>query len=116
MAIYQLRLLFLIITGFLTLATGAASSDELSISYGIDVSFPIFKRISTNYPWLPHNIDPAIPKPKVFDEMQLQPLGNRQSIYNNHLKSCREYYGLDGNKCDLYEYDRMLMNQRQPQR
>lgn len=48
--------------------------------------------------------------------MQLQPLGNRQSIYNNHLKSCREYYGLDGNKCDLYEYDRMLMNQRQPQR
>ena len=98
--------------------TKSSSQEEQETTYGVDVSFPIFKRISVNYPWLPHNVDPANnPTPKNLDGMPLQPLGDRQVIYNNHLMSCRAYYGKkDGNKCDIYEYDRMLMNQRQPQR
>jgi len=48
--------------------------------------------------------------------MPIQPLGNRQQIYNDYLTTCRAYYGeTDGSKCDVYEYDRMIMNQRQPQ-
>jgi hypothetical protein len=55
--------------------------------------------------------------PKAFEGMPIQPLGDRQSVYNSHLAGCRQYYGKqNGNKCDIYEYDRMLMNQRQPQR
>ena len=43
-------------------------------------------------------------------------LGNRQQIYNDYLRTCRAYYGkTDGSKCDVYEYDRTIMNQRQPQ-
>eukprot|EP00579_Thalassiosira_antarctica_P007807 CAMPEP_0201900604 /NCGR_PEP_ID=MMETSP0902-20130614/52671_1 /ASSEMBLY_ACC=CAM_ASM_000551 /TAXON_ID=420261 /ORGANISM="Thalassiosira antarctica, Strain CCMP982" /LENGTH=483 /DNA_ID=CAMNT_0048434325 /DNA_START=280 /DNA_END=1731 /DNA_ORIENTATION=- len=95
-------------------ANSEASSEEEN-SYGVDVSFPILKRISTNYPWLPHNTDTAVPSPKALEGMPLQPLGDRQAVYNDHLKSCREYYRGDRKKCDIYEYDRMLMNQRQPQ-
>ena len=97
--------------------TNQATASEEPESYGVDVSFPIFKRISTNYEWLPHNTDPSMnPTPKQFEGMPLQPLGNRQAMYNNHLLSCREYYRSEKHKCDIYEYDRMLMNQRQPQR
>lgn len=93
-----------------------ARTEEEGPSYGVDVSFPIFKRISTNYPWLPHNTDPSMPTPKGLDRMPLQPLGDRQAVYNDHLMKCRKFYGEDGRKCDIYEYDRMLMNLRQPQR
>lgn len=85
--------------------------------YCLFVSY-LRQKISTNYPWLPHNADPANnPVPKAFEGMPIQPLGDRQSVYNSHLAGCRQYYGKqNGNKCDIYEYDRMLMNQRQPQR
>jgi len=100
-----------------TKASSTVFADDTETSYGIDVSFPIFRRISTNYPELPHNTDPSHnPTPKALEGMPIQPLGNRQSIYNHHLTSCRAYYGKkDGHQCDIYEYDRMLMNQRQPQ-
>ena len=82
-----------------------------------DVSFPIHRRISTNYPWLPHNVDPeSNPVPKQYEGMPLQVLGDRQSVYNEHLRGCREFYGKERRQCDIYEYDRMLMNIRQPQR
>lgn len=93
-----------------------SNDDESSASssYGIDISFPIHKRISTNYPWLPHNVDPANnPTPKQYEDVPIQPLGNRQEIYNEHLKGCREFYE-NARQCDVYEYDRMLMNMRQP--
>ena len=96
-------------------------------SYGIDVSMPIFKRISTNYPWLPHNTNTSIPTPLQYKNMPIQPLGNRQEFYNNHLSNCRHHYksslvmqkghastNIHGGNCDIYEYDRLLMNQRQP--
>jgi hypothetical protein len=100
-------------------AFGQSRSDgdesSASSSYGIDVSFPIHKRISTNYPWLPHNVDPANnPTPKQYEGLPIQPLGNRQEIYNQHLKGCREFYDQNARQCDVYEYDRMLMNMRQP--
>ena len=96
-------------------ADGSNGRDETS-SYGVDVSFPAHKRISTNYPWLPHNVDPANnPTPKQYEDMPLQPLGDRQAAYNKHLQGCREFYGKDARQCDVYEYDRMLMNIRQPQ-
>ncbi|KAL9184657.1 hypothetical protein ACHAXT_012627 [Thalassiosira profunda] len=96
------------------LAAHAAASSEEATSYGVDVSFPIFKRISTNYPWLPHNTDQNAPTPQGLEGAPLQPLGNRQAVYNQHLMACRAYYREEGRKCDVYEYDRMLMNQRQP--
>ena len=105
-------------------SASSSSEDEPSVSssssYGIDVSFPIFKRVSTNYPWLPHNWNNITSSEKKSrrpkDDMPIQPLGNRQQIYNDYLTTCRAYYGkTDGSKCDVYEYDRMIMNQRQPQ-
>jgi hypothetical protein len=88
------------------------------LTISTEISHLLRPKISTNYAWLPHNVDPANnPVPKVFENMPVQPLGDRQKIYNDHLAGCRAYYGeQDGHKCDVYEYDRMLMNQRQPQR
>ncbi|KAL3774624.1 hypothetical protein ACHAWO_001995 [Cyclotella atomus] len=102
---------------FAAIAVQLVLAESSVDSYGVDVSFPIFKRISTNYPWLPHNVDPDHnPTPKLYQGMPIQPLGDRQSVYNAHLAGCRDFYGKrGGNKCDIYEYDRMLMNQRQPQ-
>ena len=116
-----------------TLADSSADSiegleDDAPPSYGIDVSMPIFRRISINYPWLPHNVNDTVSTPRQYENMPIQPLGNRQEIYNNHLFNCRHYYksikltesghassNIAGGNCDIYEYDRLLMNQRQPQ-
>ncbi|KAL7425359.1 hypothetical protein ACHAXM_007644 [Skeletonema potamos] len=112
-----------------TFAADSSTSidNDATSSYGIDVSMPIFKRISTNYPWLPHNTNTSAPKPRQYENMPIQPLGNRQAFYNNHLSKCREHYkrikltekghsssNIAGGNCDIYEYDRLLMNQRQP--
>ena len=88
-------------------------------SYGVDVSFPIFHSVSTNYPWLPQNNN--------NNTMPLQPLGNRHKLYQDHLNACREIYNTgnddddnnddnnhDNNWCDQHEYMRMMMNLRQP--
>lgn len=62
-----------------------------AISYGVDVSFPIHYRVSTNYPWYRHNKYPGAYKPgPLFVDMPLQPLGNRQQVYSDHLESCRQ--------------------------
>ena len=117
---YQLRWILLVLVFAITVGRSESSADGTSndetSSYGIDVSFPIHKRISTNYPWLPHNVDPDNnPTPKQYEDMPLQPLGDRQTLYNKHLSGCRSFYGKDARQCDVYEYDRMLMNIRQPQ-
>ena len=62
-------------------------------SYGLDVSFPIHQRIITDSN---NNV-----------------LGDRQTLYLKHLEGCRQAY--DALNCDMFEYDRLLMNQRQPQ-
>jgi hypothetical protein len=83
--------------------------------YGLDVSFPIHHRVSTNYDTLPHNQDPSVKTPPQYEGMPIQPLGNRQALYTKHLRDCREAYHPHGGDCDRFEYDRMLMNLRQPQ-
>lgn len=87
------------------------------VSYGIDVSNPIHYRVSTNYAHLPHNTDPENhEEPTQFQGMPLQPLGDRQQVYSNHLDGCRKFYAPDDSyRCDIFEYDRLTMNLRQPQ-
>jgi len=84
--------------------------------YGIDVSYPIHHaQVSNNYPWLPHNVDPSRKStPSRFKDMPLQVLGDRQSWYDNFMKSCRNHFGSRGQMCDATEADRIAMNKRQP--
>lgn len=88
-------------------------------TYGIDVSFPIHDRVSTNYPHLDHNRYPeTFETPPIYDEMSVQPLGNRHQMYIDHLNACRGQYVPSKERdfnCDQFEYDRVLMNRRQPQ-
>ena len=92
--------------------------DTTTTTYGLDVSFPIQRPVSVNYPWLPHNMNQNENNnvPRRYQDMPLQPLGNRQQLYLEHLDGCRQHYAKTdaASKCDLYEYDRMLMNNRQP--
>lgn len=84
-------------------------------TYGLDVSFPARRPVSTNFPWLPHNQDPIKnPTPTKYRDMPIQPLGDRHQIYVNMLHGCRKAYPENSKFCDYYEFQRMLMNQRQP--
>jgi len=83
-------------------------------TYGVDVSFPIHHRVSTNYDYLPHNVNASVQTPVEYRDMALQPLGDRQAAYVAHVDACRKHYGEKANLCDVYEYDRILMNARQP--
>jgi prolyl 4-hydroxylase len=84
--------------------------------YGVDVSYPVHhSTVSTNYPWLPHNIDPANnPTPSHMKDQPLQPLGNRQAEYERLMQGCRDKYGKRGGMCDNTERDRISMVMRQP--
>jgi hypothetical protein len=93
----------------------SAAGNEEPVSYGLDVSFPIQRRVSTNYPWLPHNLDPSLRVPLEFQDKPLQVLGNRMDMYVQHLKACRRAYPQNPQECDNYEYTRITMNRRQPQ-
>ena len=87
-----------------------------AIEYGVDVSFPMhYDNVTTNYPWLPHNIDPSIPTPPEYKDMPIQPLGNRQGFYDNMIQGCIDYYGDKADRCITHERDRVDMNLRQPQ-
>ena len=96
-----------------SLPSGLAKEEE----YGVDVSFPIHKwEISTNCPWLPHNVDPANnPTPKKYQDIPLQPLGDRQAAYDTFLQGCKDHYGKKGRACTQTEQDRIAMSLRQPQ-
>ena len=90
-------------------------------TYGVDTSFPIHHgTISTNYAWLPHNIDPENhPTPKQYVGMPVQYLGNKQAEYEQFLKGCNDKYAISGKKksyspCDTTEEDRVEMSLRQP--
>jgi prolyl 4-hydroxylase len=84
--------------------------------YGVDVSFPIHhQRISTNYDWLPHNIDTTKQTPRAYKDMVPQPLGNREEFYNNFLDSCVKHFGKKGKRCIANESERISMSLRQPQ-
>lgn len=82
--------------------------------YGYDVSFPMLQHeASTNYPGLPHNIDPKhYPTPNEYKGMPLQILGDRQSFYKKYMDGCHKYWSdhdrtHDANVCDDFEKQRI---------
>jgi len=63
------------------------STDITIADFGVDVSWPIHHgSISTNYAWLPHNLDPVNhATPKEYLGMPVQPLGDRSKVYQGEL-------------------------------
>ncbi len=106
-------LFFLLLLGSSPLRGVVAHQND----YGVDVSWPIHHaKVSANYAWLPHNVDPVNnPTPSQYEDMPIQPLGDRQKFYNDFLEGCRNFYGRRGSMCDTTEYDRIAMSIRQPQ-
>jgi prolyl 4-hydroxylase len=47
--------------------------------------------------------------------MKINPLGDRQSFYDNFVKSCQKAFGNKGQRCLSTEEDRVEMTLRQPQ-
>ena len=85
------------------------------MEYGVDVSFPIhYAHVSTNYAWLEHNVDSTKQTPRQYEEMVVQPLGDRESFYKNFIDGCREKFGAKGSRCTSNELDRIAMSLRQP--
>lgn len=80
------------------------------------MSGPIHRHeVSTNYPWLPHNVDPANnPTPEKYKGMPIQTHGNRKKAYDDMIKGCVVKYPKSRGLCQEYEYDRVEMNLRQP--
>jgi hypothetical protein len=90
--------------------------DAEEVSYGVDQSFPMHhSSISTNYPWLPHNVDPANnPTPPEYKDMPIQFLGNVQERYEKFMEGCHDFYPKHKRLCDNSEKDRVAMSLRQP--
>jgi hypothetical protein len=83
-------------------------------------SYPIHHHdVSTNYAWLPHNVDPANhPTPPEYEDMPIQVLGDMKSKYDNYVAGCMRYYNetdTDTSVCRRNERDRISMCLRQPQ-
>jgi hypothetical protein len=78
---------------------------ESKATYGVDVSWPIHGPITERNEY-------RQPKDRFAK-------GSRREAYVNHLQGCRNYYGQISREaaraCDAYEYDRLVMNKRQPQ-
>lgn len=70
-----------------------------NVTYGVDVSWPIHHSIKSDS--------------TVFAK------GSRHQAYVKHLQGCRSFYRkiseTAARSCDSYEFDRILMNKRQPQ-
>jgi prolyl 4-hydroxylase len=96
-----------------------ASTSTSAAEYGVDISFPSHHSdISTNYPWLPHNQLPELyPTPSEYENMQIQPLGDRKKFYDDMMQGCVKKYDTQnkGNRCWENEVDRIEMGLRQPQ-
>uniref|UniRef100_A0A7S3QBB7 Fe2OG dioxygenase domain-containing protein n=1 Tax=Chaetoceros debilis TaxID=122233 RepID=A0A7S3QBB7_9STRA len=91
-------------------------AQEDPVEYGVDVSFPIQSyEVSTNYPWLPHNVDPENnPTPPKYQGMPIQLLGNVKERYDNMIKGCGKAYPRPKGICEQTERDRVEMSIRQP--
>lgn len=57
-------------------------------AYGVDVSFPIHHGLSENYPGTN------------AQDMPLQILGDKKTLYDDFLNGCREFYNKNPNSCD----------------
>ena len=93
---------------------------SLAAEYGVDVSYPMHHAaVSTNYAWLPHNVDPDNnPAPDFLKEMPIQPLGDMQKKHHDYINGCVEHYNKQKNRgkiCLQNEADRIEMSLRQPQ-
>lgn len=87
-----------------------------TVEYGVDVSFPIHHaRISNNYAWLPHNLDPSIPVPEEYKDMPVTPLPGVAERYEEFINGCVKKFGKRGKACLQTEQDRIEMSLRQPQ-
>jgi len=86
-------------------------------SYGVDVSFPIHsKSVSTNYDWLPHNLNPGeVPTPQEFEGISVQVCGDRYKFYEEYMQGCRDHWEEKAYACDNVESDRIKQNINQPQ-
>ena len=73
-----------------------------------------YGNVSTNYAWLPHNLDPSLPVPDQYKGMPVQPLGNKQKFHEDLIQGCVDHYGDRGRMCRHYEMDRLAMTLRQP--
>jgi prolyl 4-hydroxylase len=85
-------------------------------------SYPMHhEHVSTNYPWLPHNVDPIHnPVPEEYKDMAIQPLGAEVvERYNTYIQGCVDHYNQGskpkGDRCLENEQDRIAMTKRQPQ-
>ena len=80
------------------------------------------QRVTTNYPWLPHNqvntsSTTAPTTPDEYQNMPLQPLGDIQSRFEHYMNGCFEYYEQKsgkGMRCIQTERERIAMTLRQP--
>lgn len=94
-------------------AVGAV--EEEPVVYGTDISFPMhYARVSDNYAWLPHNVDPSIPTPDRYKGMAVQVLSDMQSVYDESMEGCHKTYDSKYQRCASNERDRIAMNLRQP--
>ena len=84
-----------------------STSTSTEGSYGIDVSWPIQGPLNRNR------------KDRVAESAKIFGSDARHNMYLEHLEGCRNYYGqrskAAARTCDTYEFDRLLMNKRQPQ-
>ena len=88
---------------------------ENVVEYGVDVSFPMHhKKVSTNYNWLPHNQDHTLSIPKEYQDMPLQPLGDRNDFYQRFMDGCEAHHHKSG-LCWSTERARVEMSLQQPQ-
>ena len=78
--------------------------------------------VSSNFAWLPHNLDPSLPVPDRFKatapNRMVTPLPNVQTRYEQYLQDCADFYNNRrgrGERCYQSELDRLEMTLRQPQ-
>lgn len=110
--IYKFFTSIILINRFRSVRT--SNIDTETEIYGYDVSFPMLQyQASTNYPGLPHNIDPKhYPTPNEYKDMPLQILGDRQSFYKKYMDGCHKHWSdhdrtHDTNVCDEFEKQRI---------
>jgi len=83
--------------------------------YGVDLSYPMHQYdASTNYAWLPHNVDPSIPTPEKYQGMPVQILGDKDAFYDSLMKGCGEQEKTTEKRCRHNDESRVDMNFRQP--
>lgn len=84
-------------------------AEGAALEYGVDISFPMHHRnVSSNFAWLDESTEEHKGTP-------VQPLGDKQTFYNELIGRCMDFYGDKGHLCAQSEIDRIAMSLRQPQ-